>query len=447
MNEKIATGFSGYSTIFDLSDDDAEITHVEKGTPCGEYLRRYWQPILLSEQLGDLPKLIRVLGEELVLFRDKSGATGLFHKHCVHRGASLEYGIIAEEGLICCYHGWNFAVDGTLIQAGSEPEKSPVHTSVVQGAYPTHEFRGIIFAYLGPPQGSLGEIPPFPIFDTVIDDSLDYVPFFITTHCNWLQVFENTQDPIHVLHLHARSSGVQFGVASGVDQIVDYKETPLGMINIQTRQVSDHVWVRSTETILPNMNQGGAIWEEADSEKFFQRSAFTRWMVPVDNTETVTIGWRIFSDELDPSGKGDPLKVGVEAIDFVGQTKNERDYEESQRYPGDYEAQVSQRPIAIHKMENLASSDRGVMRVRKLIRNAIRALKKDQEPKQHMPTVGNVISTYQQDSIIRANLDENDQRLYSKSLMKHVLESTESAEASRRLDLELYCRQVLKELD
>jgi hypothetical protein len=250
-----------------------------------------------------------------------------------------------------------------------------------------------------------------------------------------------------VLHLHARSSGVQFGVASGVDQIIDYKETPLGMINIQTRQVSDHVWVRSTETILPNMNQGGAIWEEADSEKFFQRSAFTRWMVPVDNTETVTIGWRIFSDELDPTGKGDPLKVGVEAIDFVGQTKNERDYEESQRYPGDYEAQVSQRPIAIHKMENLASSDRGVMRVRKLIRNAIRALKKDQEPKQHVPTVGNVISTYQQDSIIRATLDENDQRLYSKSLMKHVLESTESSEASRRLDLELCCRQVLKELD
>ena len=85
-----------------------------------------------------------------------------------------------------------------------------------------------------------------------------------------MQVFENTQDPIHVLHLHARSSGVQFGVASGVDQIIDYENTPLGMINVQTRQVEDHVWVRTTETILPNMNQGGAIWEEAESENFFK---------------------------------------------------------------------------------------------------------------------------------------------------------------------------------
>ena len=82
-----------------------------------------------------------------------------------------------------------------------------------------------------------------------------------------MQVYENTQDPIHVVHLHARSSGVQFGVASGVDQIIEYDNTPLGMINIQTRQVDGHVWTRTTESILPNGNQTGAIWEEAESEK------------------------------------------------------------------------------------------------------------------------------------------------------------------------------------
>ena len=95
-------GFSGYDIPLDISDDDAEITHVDRGTPCGEYLRRFWQPVMLSSELGDLPKTVTLLGEDLVLFRDKSGDLGLFHKHCIHRGASLEYGIIAEHGLICC---------------------------------------------------------------------------------------------------------------------------------------------------------------------------------------------------------------------------------------------------------------------------------------------------------------------------------------------------------
>ena len=200
-------GFSGYDTPLDISDDDAEITHVDRCTPCGEYLRRFWQPVMLSSELRDLPKTVTLLGEDLVLFRDKSGDLGLFHKHCIHRGASLEYGIIAEHGLICCYHGWHYDIDGTLIRAGSEPEKSPLHRRVVQGAYPTHEFEGVIFAYMGP----TGDIPPFPQFDTLLEDRVEKIPFSITTHCNWLQVYENTQDPIHVLHLHARSSGVQFG--------------------------------------------------------------------------------------------------------------------------------------------------------------------------------------------------------------------------------------------
>jgi nitrite reductase/ring-hydroxylating ferredoxin subunit len=116
--------FDGYNKEIDLSDLDEEITFVDKGSPCGELLRRYWHPVLLSEELGELPKLIKVLGEELVLFRDKSGQIGLLHKHCAHRGASLEYGIIADCGLICSYHGWQYDIDGTLIKAGSEPCKS-----------------------------------------------------------------------------------------------------------------------------------------------------------------------------------------------------------------------------------------------------------------------------------------------------------------------------------
>ena len=288
-------GFQGYHQVRDARED-AELTHAGPGTPCGEYLRRYWQPVAMSEELGELPRVVRILGEDLVLFRDGSGRPGLLHRHCAHRGASLEYGIVAERGIICCYHGWHYDIDGTILRAGSEPPDSPICRHVVQGAYPVHEHHELLFAYLGPPEAR----PPFPVFDSERMPDTTRKPFALTTPCNWLQVYENTQDPIHVLHLHARSSGVQFGAASGIDQVIEYQDTPLGMMNVQTRQVGECIWVRTVDSILPNANQTGAIWEEAEAPKAFQRCAMLRWMVPVDDTVTRTIGWRFFSDRLDP---------------------------------------------------------------------------------------------------------------------------------------------------
>ena len=387
-------GFQGYHQVKDARED-AELTHVGPDTPCGEYLRRYWQPVAMSEELGALPKVVRILGEDLVLFRDGSGRTGLLHRHCAHRGASLEYGIVAERGIICCYHGWHYDVDGTILRAGSEPADSPVCRHVVQGAYPVHEHHGLLFAWLGPPE----ERPPFPVFDSERMPDATCKPFALTTPCNWLQIYENTQDPIHVLHLHARSSGVQFGAASGIDQVIEYRDTPLGMMNVQTRQVGGRVWVRTVDSILPNANQTGAIREEAEEPKAFQRCAMLRWMVPVDDTATRTVGWRFFSPRLDPRGQDDPARVGLESIDFVGQTGDERPYEERQRQPGDYEAQVSQRPIAIHALEHRASSDAGVARLRRLVRRRIRDLAAG-EPIRQPETFGlDAVPTYCQDTV------------------------------------------------
>ena len=387
-------GYQGYHQVRDARED-AELTHVGPGTPCGEYLRRFWQPVAMAEELGELPRVVRILGEDLVLFRDGSGRAGLLHRHCAHRGASLEYGIVAERGIICCYHGWHYDIDGTILRAGSEPPDSPVCRNVVQGAYPVHEHEAILFAYLGPP----GERPQFPVFDSERMPDTARRPFALTTPCNWLQVYENTQDPIHVLHLHARSSGVQFGAASGIDQVIEYQETPLGMMNVQTREVGGHVWVRTVDSILPNANQTGAIWEEAEAPKAFQRCATLRWMVPVDDTATRTIGWRFFSDRLDPRGQDRPDLVGRESIDFVGQTEDERPYEERQRQPGDYEAQVSQRPIAIHALEHRASSDAGVARLRRLLRRRIRELAAGEAVRQPDPFQLDAVPTYCQDTV------------------------------------------------
>ncbi len=163
--------------------EDAELTHVEPGTPCGEYLRRFWHPVAMASQLGDLPVAIRILGEDLVVFRDLSGRVGLLHKHCAHRSASLEYGRIEERGIRCCYHGWQFDVDGTILETPAEPENSPIREKFCQGAYPVHEFKGLIFAYMGPP----ADRPSFPYLDTLDLADHDLVPYSIHSPCNWLQ--------------------------------------------------------------------------------------------------------------------------------------------------------------------------------------------------------------------------------------------------------------------
>jgi hypothetical protein len=106
----LRTRFGGYLHR-EMPNEDAELTHIGPGTPCGEYLRRFWQPICFSDELHDLPCRIKILGEELVVFRNQSGAVGLLELHCPHRGASLEFGLIDARGIRCCYHGWLFGVD------------------------------------------------------------------------------------------------------------------------------------------------------------------------------------------------------------------------------------------------------------------------------------------------------------------------------------------------
>src|SRR5215475_5475478 len=103
---------------------DDEMTRVGPGTPCGEYLRRFWQPVAFARDLRETPLRVRIMGEDLVVFRDKSGRVGLLQLHCTHRGTSLEYGLISERGIRCCYHGWMYDVDGRILETPGEPASS-----------------------------------------------------------------------------------------------------------------------------------------------------------------------------------------------------------------------------------------------------------------------------------------------------------------------------------
>src|SRR6266540_769199 len=129
------------------------LTQVDRGTPAGELLRRYWHPIAVAAELTDASptRFVRVLGEDLVLFKDKSGNVGLIQDHCAHRGASLLYGRIEERGIACAYHGWLYDTSGSCLETPAEPAGSMFHLTVRMTAYPVQELAGLYWAYLGPP--------------------------------------------------------------------------------------------------------------------------------------------------------------------------------------------------------------------------------------------------------------------------------------------------------
>ena len=377
----------------DIPDEDEQLTHVGPNTPCGEYLRRFWQPVCFSDELKDLPLRLRIMAEDLVAFRDRSGAVGLLELHCPHRGTSLEFGLIDDKGIRCCYHGWLFGVDGTILETPGEPADSTLKDRLFHGAYPVHEAHGIVFAYMGPPE----QRPPFPSYDSYSQSGSRMIPgrkYFYP--CSWLQIMENTMDPVHTAFLHTIVSGAVFTEEFGVLPELDYVETPIGMVYVGTRRVADNIWTRMVEVVLPNLQQVAPIWEDGRNERQFSGPMMSRWIVPQDDTHSMFIEFRHVSETEDVT----PGWWADRDIMLPGQIAADS-YKEGQLHPGDYEAQVSQRPIAIHGLEHLSETDRGVSMYRNQIRRGIRATAAGQDPMGVFRNGAGVIPTYCNNTVLR----------------------------------------------
>lgn len=388
---------------------DPFLTETGPGTEAGEYLRRFWHPVCMSEELTDTPRYIRIMSEDLVAFRDKSGRIGVLHLHCAHRGASLEYGMIQDRGIMCCYHGFKFDIDGRCIEVptpkGEEKEGEEFAKNIWQGAYKAFERNGLVFAYMGPAE----EEPPFPDWEDGFtchpDDEL--LPYSNVQTCNWLQVQDNSADQYHHTPLHSiavvpgHEQGTTFGEAGAGPFTVrpDLQFWPVhegrGMAWSSSRRVdADRIFIRVNHQILPNISFHSYLFEDGKARKYFSRNHMLRWTVPIDDTNSKMIGWRAHGPHIDPRGVGKPELIGFETIDFLeGQCgirrperaeygpgefppipKHHRErkaYREGQYAPGDYEAVCSQRSIAVHALENPMKFDRGVFLFRKLLRDAI----------------------------------------------------------------------------
>lgn len=186
------------------AETNEKLTRVGRGTPMGELLRRYWQPAALSEELpaAGPPLPVRLLGEDLVLFRDESGAPGLLAIHCSHRGADLSYGRLEDGGLRCIYHGWLYDRTGRCLEQPGEPAGSSFFERIHHPAYPCHEAGGMILAYMGPGDPPL--VPAYP-FLTAADDHRYNSKIFHA--CSFLQANEGNIDPVHTSFLHRVTDG------------------------------------------------------------------------------------------------------------------------------------------------------------------------------------------------------------------------------------------------
>jgi len=345
---------------------------VGAGTLGGEYLRRFWQPLMIAAELGDLPKPVKLLGEELVVFRDKAGRIGLLHRFCSHRNASLEFGLIRERGIQCCYHGWHYDVDGTILEIPGDPNGEYLRRQFSHGAFPVKEYKGIVFAYLGPPEA----IPEFPIYDFMDFPDQDMEPICFHSPVNWVHVRENTQDPIHLSFLHTMFADPQFGPWSYDLPAIQWSETPIGQITSSTRWIDGYLYARVNELILPNFSRVPDISSDFSAKHpTAKRNGLSLWIVPFDDTSSAMIGWAHFDHAME-----EVERAQHRAMFSFGQDGS-RSYEERHRLPGDWDAWVSQGKFAIHENEHLVHSDGGVKLFRKQLREGIKTVKRGQDPK------------------------------------------------------------------
>ena len=373
---------------------DARLTEVGPGTPMGEALRRYWHPIATSVTLtSDVPHRTRVLGEDLVVFRDGQGRAGVVQERCAHRGSSLFYGRIEDDGIRCCYHGWKFDVRGRCLEQAGEPDGGRRRNLARQPWYPVEERYGLVFVYMGPPERK----PVLPRYDCLepLEEGDQYYAIWPTpgatvtgqlSDFNWLQTYENGMDPVHASWLHSQHSGYQF-VGTGttgfpkdffdpetVSDRLSFARTEFGAKWVQRYQGKEENGVRpericSGEMQLPNV----FVVPDFAKESPDLRQEAVMWIVPSDDTHhRVLLSVR----------SSDPERLNRHVFGFKPNGKHpwELTEEETQRFPGDVEAQRSQGPITFHSEETLATSDRGVVMLRRLLRTMVDDVEAGRDP-------------------------------------------------------------------
>ncbi len=345
------------------------LTRVGPGTPGGEFLRRYWLPVGTHEDLTDErpTKFVRILGEDLVLFRDKSGRTGLIADKCAHRGASLVYGRVEERGISCAYHGWLYDCEGNILE--TPPERNDaIMKSVKTTAYPVQKFVGLYWAYMGPAPAPV--IPPYDVW--VRTDGHRKIFLQPQLDCNWVQPMENSVDPAHLQVLHQEYAGgggrKPASTTRGFTDDIEMFEFYVNDVGVVKKRTYKNGMVDEHPLIFPNiLRQGNATQIRVPMDDEHTRVFFVRFFPTEDGSEV--------SQEDDP-----PVEQIAPYKEPADKLHPYTHFTMHSVQPQDHMAWETQGPIADRTKENLSFSDRGVALYRRLLRENIEKVQHGAEP-------------------------------------------------------------------
>ncbi len=342
----------------------------------GELMRRYWQPIGAAVDLeSKWTKRVRLLGEDLVIFKDRQGRLGLIAEQCPHRRASFAHGIPTENGIRCPYHGWEYNALGKCIHQPNEQDKCAFRDKVSTDAYPVQEMGGMLFAYMGPqPQ------PLLPRWDGFVAQGTIRIMGRTILPINWLQIMENSLDPVHTEWLHGHhyeflkeQEGVKVAISTRHLKI-DFKEFEYGMTKhrlLEGHSEDGDDWKVGHPIVFPNMLAVGNGDEKSRYYSFQMR-------VPVDDTHTMHL-W--FNAYVPPQGVEVPKhlleKVHTYEVPFIDE-KGEFivDNVDGQ----DMMAWISQGAIADRSLENLGATDKGIVMYRRMLKREMQKVQAGIDP-------------------------------------------------------------------
>jgi 5,5'-dehydrodivanillate O-demethylase len=342
------------------------LTRVGRGTPAGEMLRRYWWPVGFSEKVtakGE-PVKVKLLCEDLVLFRDRQGALGLLGLHCSHRGTSLEFGRVEDAGIRCCYHGWLYDIQGRCIEQPAEPENSLFKDRVRHPAYKVRDLGGFIFAYIGPEPA-----PLLPEYDLLLREDGERELGAGREYCNWLQRAENSVDQTHLVALHAS----EYPHMALKRPVIGWERKEYGAkISTAVPGISK---AKSSHWIFPSHTR------HTTARKGRKPDHALRFRVPMDDTNTATFWLRFYPYPEEERNKPFVLRIRGFENDQPGVYERVEDgWWGIASHDQDRVAQESQGAIYDRTQEHLGASDQGVIMLRTMIKESIEAVQQGKDP-------------------------------------------------------------------